>query len=393
MNETPKNLEPARQAGPGQQPKPGLKFRRVNEITGTFVLIVVALLIAAVVWTGRSQRWLKSNVALRISLPEDGAAGIRQGSEVYFLGTLVGTVADIAVDEKGRMEARANIRRDFFRFIRVDSSAVVKRKFGVAGDSFFEITRGEGRPLPDKNAAIVCKAQFQSALEAAVEEVRTEAMLVLKKLNAGLTTWTTLGTNLIVTRGRLDQLVDRVDSIATDLQAGKGTVGKLMTDSVLVDEAQQLLSRANEAMGELRGMMANLNVAVTNIQAGTARLPEITDAVANETRDLPGLVLQTQSSMREIERLVEAMQRHWLLRRYVNKTDPPPCQSAARKHRTGDEAGEDALLAETVCEVRLQPARSWTVLDPATEGPAGQFQFTPAQTTTNAKRRYRARWP
>jgi phospholipid/cholesterol/gamma-HCH transport system substrate-binding protein len=222
------------------------------------------------------------------------------------------------------MEAQANIRRDFFRFIRVDSSAVVKRKFGVAGDSLFEITRGEGQPLPDKNAAIVCKEQFQSALEAAVEEVRNEAMLVLKKLNAGLDTWTTLGTNLIATRERLDQLVGRADSIAADVQAGKGTVGKLMTDSALVDEGQQLLARANQAISELRAMMTNLSVAVTNIQTGTARLPEITDAVANESKDLPGLVQQTQSSMREIERLVEAMQRHWLLRRYVNKTNPPP---------------------------------------------------------------------
>jgi hypothetical protein len=28
--------------------------------------------------------------------------------------------------------------------------------------------------------------------------------------------------------------------------------------------------------------------------------------------------------MRELERLIEAMQRHWLLRRYVNKANPPP---------------------------------------------------------------------
>jgi ABC-type transporter Mla subunit MlaD len=66
------------------------KFRRVNELTGTFVLIVIAVLIAVVVWTGRSQRWFKGSVTLRIALPEAGAAGIRQGSEVYFLGTLVG---------------------------------------------------------------------------------------------------------------------------------------------------------------------------------------------------------------------------------------------------------------------------------------------------------------
>ena len=113
------------------------KLRRVNEITGVFVIAVVAALIVAVVWTGRSQRWFRSSVTLRVTLPEDGAAGIRQGSEVYFLGTLVGSVSGVEVDEKGGMEARANIRRDFFRFVRADSSAVVKKKFGVAGDSFF----------------------------------------------------------------------------------------------------------------------------------------------------------------------------------------------------------------------------------------------------------------
>ena len=77
-------------------------------------------------------------------------------------------------------------------------------------------------------------------------------------------------------------------------------------------------------MSELQGVVTNLNVAVKNVQDGTARLPEITDAVADEAKDLPGLVLQTQTSMRELERLIEAMQRHWLLRKYVNQTNPPP---------------------------------------------------------------------
>ena len=158
------------------------KFRRVNEITGTFVLVVVAVLVAAVMWTGHSQRWFKSRVTLRIVLPEAGAAGIRQGSEVYFLGTLVGSVSDVIVDKTGRMEAEADIRSDFFRFVRVDSSAVVKMKFGVAGDSYFEITRGQGQPLPEKNASIVCKEQYQSALEAAVEEIRDLIALTRRKI-------------------------------------------------------------------------------------------------------------------------------------------------------------------------------------------------------------------
>jgi hypothetical protein len=31
--------------------------------------------------------------------------------------------------------------------------------------------------------------------------------------------------------------------------------------------------------------------------------------------------------MRELERLIEAMQRHWLLRKYVNQTNPPSLRS------------------------------------------------------------------
>jgi phospholipid/cholesterol/gamma-HCH transport system substrate-binding protein len=221
------------------------------------------------------------------------------------------------VDTTGRMEAEANIRRDFFRFVRADSSAVVKKKFGVAGDSFFEITRGEGRPLPEKNASIVCNEQFQSALEAAVEDIRREVLLVLKKVNGGLDTWIKLGTNLITTRERLDQLVGRVDNIAADVQEGKGTVGKLLTDPATADELKTLLVKANHSVDELQ-------VTLNNLQQASTNLPAISDAIGQEAKDLPGLVLQTQTSMRELERLIEAMQRHWLLRKYVNQTNPPP---------------------------------------------------------------------
>jgi methyl-accepting chemotaxis protein len=187
----------------------------------------------------------------------------------------------------------------------------------VAGDSFFEITRGEGRPLPEKNASIVCNEQFQSALEAAVGDIRGQALAVLKKASTCLDLWTKLGADLGETRQRLDQITVRLENMAAGVEAGKGTVGRLITDPALADETQNLLARANETMSELEGLVTNLNVAA-------ARLPEITGAVAGEAKDLPGLVLQTQTSMRELERLVEAMQRHWHVRKYVNQTNPPP---------------------------------------------------------------------
>jgi phospholipid/cholesterol/gamma-HCH transport system substrate-binding protein len=322
MNEAP--TIPELSDGQAQRPEQRFRFRRVNEITGTFVLIIIALLIAGVVWTARSQRWFRSTVTLRIALPETGAAGIRQGSEVYFLGTHVGSVSDVVVDKEGHMEAEANIRRDFFRFVRADSSAVVKKKFGVAGDSFFEITRGNGTPLPEKGASIVCNEQFQSALESAIEEVRREVLAGLKKTSTGLDTWTVLGSNLITSRERLDQILDRADTIAGDLQQGKGTAGKLLTDSSIADELQALVVKANGSMDELQVTLKNFQAVSGNLQAASTNLPAISGAVSSEAKDLPGLVWQTQTSMRELERLIEAMQKNWLVRKHVNPTNPPP---------------------------------------------------------------------
>ena len=187
-----------------------------------------------------------------------------------------------------------------------------------------------GQPLPEENASIVCNEQFQSPLESAVEEIRIEALDVLKKTGAGLETWTKLGSDLRETREHLDQATIRLDNIAADIQAGQGTVGKLITDTTLVDQAQELLAKANQSMSELQS-------AVTNVNVAAARLPGITGAVADEAKDLPGLVQQTQVSMRELERLIEAMQKNWLVRKYVNQTNPTPAhplpETPEREHK------------------------------------------------------------
>ncbi|MGZ4962988.1 MAG: MlaD family protein [Limisphaerales bacterium] len=311
------------------------KFRHVHAITGTFVLIVFGVLIAVLLVAGRSQRWFIGNVTLRIALPEEGAAGIRQGSEVYFLGTLVGTVSDVNVDAAGRMDAKVKIRRDFFLFVRADSSAVVKRKFGVIGDAYFEITRGHGEPLPEKNARIVCNEQLPSPLETAVAEIRREAVPALKKFSAGLDTWTTLGTNLIATQNRLRQVLTRADKVVAGLEEGKGTAGKLLTDSAVADELKTLLAQGNKSLDELQVTLKNVRNASRNLedasrhfQIASTNLPAISDALADEAKDLPGLVLQTQTSMRELERLIEALQKQWPWRKHVNHTNPPPLRPA-----------------------------------------------------------------
>jgi phospholipid/cholesterol/gamma-HCH transport system substrate-binding protein len=305
--------------------KQRFKFRHVNEITGIFVILVVVVLIAAIVWTAYRQRWFRGTVTLGIVLPEAGAAGIRQGSEVYFLGTLVGTVSDVIVAATGRMEAQTSIRSDFFRFVRQDSSAVVKKKFGVAGDAYFDITRGQGQPLPKKDASIVCK-ELPGTMESAIEEVRRAVLPVLEKLSVGVDTWTTLGTKLSTgadawtglgtdlgeTRQQLNQLITRLDGLVAGVEQGKGTAGKLLTDPALADELKTILDKGNASMDQLQGILKDVQVAGAHLSA-------VSEALALEAEDLPGLVLQTQQTLYELERLIEGIEKVWPIRSHIEQ--------------------------------------------------------------------------
>jgi phospholipid/cholesterol/gamma-HCH transport system substrate-binding protein len=304
------------------------KFRHVNELTGLFVLGVLALVLAGAIFSGHSQRWFERKFTFDVRLPEQGALGLRRGDEVFILGVSVGVVVDIQVGEDGRMTASVKIRRDFERFVRTDSSASIKKVFGVAGDSFMEITRGTGVALPSHKPEIACLASEDSLgrMEKMLADLHSELMPVVRKASGGLDEWGKLGGDLRKNSEQLHQFVARLDCLASGIEQGKGTAGMLLNDSAIVDEAQKFLIAANETMDELRAGVTKLNVAAASVQTGTIRLPEITDALANEARDLPGLVRQTQTSMRELERLIEALQQNWLVRKHINKTDPPPAR-------------------------------------------------------------------
>lgn len=99
------------------------KFRHVNQVTGLFVLAVVALVVATVVFSGHSQRWFAHKYAFDVLLPEAGAFGLRRGDEVFISGVSVGWVDDVLPIDDGRMKARLKVRGDFGRFVRVDSTA------------------------------------------------------------------------------------------------------------------------------------------------------------------------------------------------------------------------------------------------------------------------------
>ena len=221
------------------------KFRYVNEVTGVFVIVVLGLVVAGLIFSGHSQRWFAPKYAFNVLLPEAGTSGLRRGDEVFILGVSAGLVDEVRVGDDGRMKARVKIRRDFQRFVRADSTASIKKVFGLAGDSFMEISRGSRAALPTQDPAIPCLISEDSLgrVEKMLGDLRAELIPIVKKAGLTLDEWTKLGVDLQKTQGELHQLVARLDNLATGVEQGKGTAGRLFANAALADEAQKLLGQ------------------------------------------------------------------------------------------------------------------------------------------------------
>ncbi len=296
-------------------PKP-FKFRYVNEITGGFVLLVLLLLIVGVILAGNAQRWFEPVHKMVLMFPPEGSLDLQQGAEVRILGAQVGTLQRISVADDGNMSGKISIRDEFIRFVRSDSKAIVKKKFGVAGDAYVEITKGTGAQLED-GASLVCvpDKQIIEMVQEIVKQVQEAVLPMIDKIQKAVEEYTGVASDLRNPEGNLQQLLGHLNQIAAGLEKGEGTAGKLMRDPSLANELGEITVKINESLAEVRQILHD-------VELSTAKLPTMAGVIEGEVKDLPGMVLQTQDTLRETTRLIEGLQKHWLIRAYINKGEP-----------------------------------------------------------------------
>ncbi len=365
------------------------KFRYVNEIAGFFVLLFLLLFIAGVFVTGRTQGWFEQFRTLYISFSAEGSAGLKKGAEVQMFGLVAGSVQKIDFDKDGEnmMQAELSVRDDFFQRVREDSKAFIRKKFLVAGDAYVELVKGDAAPVKEgykidcelgkeifdtimEFADQVRESNLITILEKTSEEVRVAVLDVLNLSRVFLEEYTALANELRHPDATVQALLARIDRIAARLEAGEGTVGRLLTDSTLADRAVGIADRAAEIAGssertlaeveallkDARRIMAGLpdmaqltetlkvvQAILLDLKETTAHLPAMTEWAAQEIQDAPGLVLQIRQQLLEVEELVESVKKHWLIRGYVESTEPanriPPAEVTPRRPAAGSTGG------------------------------------------------------
>lgn len=290
------------------------KLRHVNEITGAFVLLSCLAGVVGLFLASRSQNWFEPVRSYSVNLPQEGSYGLEAGAEVQVLGIVVGAVDRVKVDDLYRMQAEIHIQEDFSKLVRADSRATIKRKLGVAGDAFVEISRGsvDREVLPD--GAVLpgsLDREILTMVQDMVQELRGAVVPAVREFEEGAAQWKGLAMDLREHQRALRSVFAHLESVTAAVDSGEGTLGRLVNDPGLGQRAEQALDR-------LQGAMDTVEEVLENLRKASARLPGLADSLAGEVEDLPGAVLEVRTAIREAGKLIEGIQRHWLVRGYVD---------------------------------------------------------------------------
>ncbi len=270
------------------------------------IMVIVSLLLFAVAVFFISGRigFFTSRYTLKAYL--SGAGGLRDGAEVRLAGIAVGNVSKIQIspynDPKRAVELDLKIVRDYQKQIREDSVATVET-LGLLGDSYVNITRGTPAQAvipPDGAVRTSEKADI-----AAVVQNTNDVILNLRTLSTQLEDITTqiqagkgsMG-KLIYDQtlyNKLDASANSVQKLVDQVQSGQGTLGKLMSDETLYNRTVATLNRLNEVIDDvqhgkgslakfisdpsvynnLNRLMANTNLLIDNVNQGHGSLGKL----------------------------------------------------------------------------------------------------------------------
>ena len=217
-----------------------IRLRHADEWVGLLVVAAVAGIPRRQPAGGCAARLVPAMSDLRHVLPETGVAGLSVGADVEVLGTHAGVIRRVVISPNQQMYAEAEIDDQARAFIRRDSQGTIRRRYGVAGAAYVDVSRGKGAEL-DWNYAVIQAVTERDPTEsigALIDQARQKIFPILD--DAGRST---------------KALAD----VMEHMQKGEGDVGRLLTDETMVRDVEAIVAKASGIVRTLDSSCRSFN--------------------------------------------------------------------------------------------------------------------------------------
>jgi phospholipid/cholesterol/gamma-HCH transport system substrate-binding protein len=200
---------------------------------GIFVTAAIVAFVAAIYFVGERQQLFDSTFHITGVFKE--VSGLKVGNNVRFSGINVGIVEDIEQISDSSVRVDMQIDEGTRRFIKTNARAIIGSD-GLMGSKLVTIFPGSA-----SMKEIADNATIDTEQPVSMDDI----LLNLK---------TTTDNAAIITTG--------LAVIVTNMSEGKGTIGKLLMDSVLAENVSQALLNIKQGAG---GFKQNMDAASHNI--------------------------------------------------------------------------------------------------------------------------------
>ena len=164
----------------------------------------------------------------------DSVGGLQAGAEVQLAGIKVGFVKSITFGPDNRVKFIMSINTSQHDRIRQDSTASIKTK-GLMGDLYLSITVGS----PAK-PGIASGGMIATAEPFGFSELFEDLQPTAKNLETAINNIAALTGQFTGSGTKLDEIIENVDVLSTEVRQGRGTIGALLTNDDLYKKAEQL---------------------------------------------------------------------------------------------------------------------------------------------------------
>ena len=248
---------------------------------GVVGLAALAMVVTMVVAVGGQGGFFWQRYPLKMQFQD--AKGLKSGAVVRLAGKEVGTVT--GVEFAGDViEVSVEVSQDVRRLI-TDRSVGSIGSLSLLGESMLEITAAAGgAPVPDWGDVRTMEAGAIGDITTAAARSLDQAGQLLAEARAGRGTIGRLLTDEVLYQ-ELSQFVSSAAAVTRDLARGKSTAGSLLTDpsafnalKASLDNLQTMATRINAGQGALgrflndEAMSRSMSSTMTNLEQTTDRL-------------------------------------------------------------------------------------------------------------------------
>lgn len=237
---------------------------------GFFIILGIALLVVGVFLIGQKESLFSSTFNVKAYFKD--VQGLRSGATVRLSGIDVGTVKNVEIvnDTTGRVEVDMNLQTDIQRFIRTDTKATIETE-GLVGNKVLVLKIGSASAEPVKDGGYI---QSQEPVGFSAIIAQTEGIMKYTK---------------DMTKD-LSEIVGRVNR-------GEGSIGKLLTNDDLYNNATRLTQTADESLknitdelNKVTGLFDTLGVGVKTVVQSTNNVVMDVDNIIKGVKQGKGVI-------------------------------------------------------------------------------------------------------